>query len=509
LQFPAKSPNPCTEIAWGLGKSIDMTELRQGLAPATTPALARTLITKLQSASVPDWAWVVGLWALMVIPAVFLRAAHLEEGTVLALARGAVEDGHWLTPHMYGIRFVERPVFLSWLIAAISYPFGSVSVWSARIPHLLFLLCGGLVIFDLVRTHATKTASYFAVLCWFAAPIVAQKVVTAEPDVTVSVLLFCCFAIWWKGHEAGYVSLPRWICIGIVLAAAALTKGPQPVAYFTLGVGSFLLLRFQWREIPGFVLANAIAGLVVFAWYRAVFQPSDLALWEQHGRMGHITVQRWISDHVNLAVSMLFEWMPSSMMLIFGARPLRKVLGGSDFAVAAALYASACTLVLAFWPGEVATRYAMPGTLGLAVVSGLLFDRIRTEKPKLASAGLIVGGAVALYVIIVGWIAMPLAYNAFNHSRLVADQIEAVRPASVPFFVCSASMDHNPLLYVQGPVSALDCGRQLRGLPTHAFAAVTEQEAQFIASARPDLKVTERRNLGKTSMPILIEIGAE
>jgi hypothetical protein len=38
------------------------------------------------------------------------------------MARGAMEDGHWLTPFIYGERFAERPVLLSWLAALFGDP---------------------------------------------------------------------------------------------------------------------------------------------------------------------------------------------------------------------------------------------------------------------------------------------------------------------------------------------------------------------------------------------------
>ena len=51
-------------------------------------------ISLVRNADIPGWVWVVLLWALMAFPAAALRGAHYEEGTVIGLARGAIEDGH-------------------------------------------------------------------------------------------------------------------------------------------------------------------------------------------------------------------------------------------------------------------------------------------------------------------------------------------------------------------------------------------------------------------------------
>ena len=102
------------------------------------------------------------------------------------LARGAFEAGNWLAPHLYGNRFVERSVWLSWIAAALSWPFGGVTLWSARVPHLLFLLAGGLMVFNLVRPLPRPPPPVFGALGGYAPSMVAQPFLPAEPDVTPS-----------------------------------------------------------------------------------------------------------------------------------------------------------------------------------------------------------------------------------------------------------------------------------------------------------------------------------
>ena len=86
--------------------------------------------------------WVAGLFLTQTIPATLIRASNLEEGRIIAMARGAMEDGHWLTPFIYGERFAERPVLLSWIAALFGEATGGVTLWSLRIPHVVFFPCG-------------------------------------------------------------------------------------------------------------------------------------------------------------------------------------------------------------------------------------------------------------------------------------------------------------------------------------------------------------------------------
>ena len=51
------------------------------------------------------------------------------------------------------------------------------------------------------------------------------------------VLSFAALVVWWDGEARGRVTTGRWLACGGLLAALALTKGPQPVGFFALGVG--------------------------------------------------------------------------------------------------------------------------------------------------------------------------------------------------------------------------------------------------------------------------------
>jgi 4-amino-4-deoxy-L-arabinose transferase len=102
---------------------------------------------------------IVAVWAILVLPLVFFRGFNSDEGVAVTIARTAIEDGYWLTPHMFNLRWIERPALLSWIIAAISLPFGSVGQFTARLPIVLSLLGGCLLIFGLLRRVASLPAA--------------------------------------------------------------------------------------------------------------------------------------------------------------------------------------------------------------------------------------------------------------------------------------------------------------------------------------------------------------
>jgi 4-amino-4-deoxy-L-arabinose transferase-like glycosyltransferase len=241
---------------------------------------------KLESWGPSIYVLIAIVWFLLVVPAISIRGFHYEEDTIVALARGAAQEGHWLVPDYYGLRFVERPVLMSWLIGALAWLTGEMSQWVVRGPTVLSLLLGGVLVARLVLMHASALAALFGALCFFLCPSILQRLINAEPDVMCSVLQFLAFVMWWSSYRKGGSSIAQWLLIGAVLACAGLLKGPQPLAYFFSGVGAFLILKRRWLQLLGLTLAGAVAGGTLVSWYVAVYQTGDIAHWMEHSRIG-------------------------------------------------------------------------------------------------------------------------------------------------------------------------------------------------------------------------------
>lgn len=439
--------------------------------------------------------WILAIALLITGPALLLRAVHHEEGTVISLARGALEDGHWLTPTRYGVRFVERPVLLSWIVAALGALAGEITAPLTRLPHVAFLILGGVLVYDLVRSVGGKAAGLFGALCWFASPMVAQKAITAEPDVTTSVLLFNAFWLWWKSAAAGRLTLVRWIMIGALMGLAGLTKGPQPVGYVTIGLGLALLARRDWRQLPGFVLANAIAGVVVGAWYVAVARPDDLHGWAVHSRLFSLGGLRLVGDHLDFLISLIAEWLPGTILL--GPAIVVAWRGAKEPDIelmrAALIYGLACSLVLLVWPGGVATRYAMPANPALAVMCGVMFARWRGPHARVVVSALSIATLITAYVVVVSWIVMPLMPRLFNEAQVAGEATQAVRrTVKGPLYVLQSSAEHNMLAYVTAPIHELPSLDALAATQGTAVAVMTPQEHAALAQRAPAQDWQER-----------------
>lgn len=227
------------------------------------------------------------------MPLIFFRGYNADEGLAVINARTAVEDGYWLNTHTFNVRFVERPTLLSWIIAVISEPFGHVSQVAARLPVALFLLLGCLLIYALLRKVAASVpAALFGIALFLACPLVMRSYVMITADMPLAVLLFLAFVLWWDGYASGTLGFGRWIAIGLVLALAGLMKGPQPVSYFALGIGLFVLGSRSWRQIPGLIVAGIVCVIALAAWCGAVYAQGDEVQWATFMRLRPVALLR-------------------------------------------------------------------------------------------------------------------------------------------------------------------------------------------------------------------------
>lgn len=430
-------------------------------------------------------AVIVVVWALLALPLVVFRGYNADDGVAVTIARSALEDGHWLTPHLFNLRFIERPTLLSWIIAAISAPFGEVSQITARLPTALFLLGGCLLIHGVLRKVASPAAALFGAALFLAGPLVFRFYVQATADLPLAVLLFLAFVLWWNGYAAGPTSLGRWVAVGVALALAGLMKGPQPIAYFAFGVGLFLLGARAFREIPGLVLAGIVCVLPLAGWYWYVFATGDEAQWAAFMRLHPAAL---LPGPLHSAPSLLANTIPAIMLA--GAFLAGGGLRGNDRAPAALVraltcYASVATLAILFWPGGSAGRYFLPMVPPVCVLGGLAYDALGKRWPQLVALGVVMALTVLVYATALSVIAAPLLPRQFRQTRIDAARVtELVRAQPAPLYR-TGDTALNVLPYVPGRIANIELN-ELETMPGPAWIAVPAAQAAMLMAKRPN-----------------------
>src|SRR5688572_18809367 len=102
-----------------------------------------------------DQRWLVILLTVLGLPIFLLGLGSPalydpHESLYAEIAREMVISGDWLTPHLNGTRYLDKPPLFYWLIA-LSYQAFGVSEFSARFPGALAGLGGALVTYGIGR----------------------------------------------------------------------------------------------------------------------------------------------------------------------------------------------------------------------------------------------------------------------------------------------------------------------------------------------------------------------
>jgi len=444
----------------------------QGLARSLGSGAGRLELYLRRPGVVP--VLIILFWACAVLPNLTTRSFIYEEGTNAEIARDVLANGHLLQPFVYGIRWHEKPSLLGWLIAGLAFIIGDVNEWSARLPAIVSVLLTALLVQRVTRRYASLNASLFAALSFVFCPLLLQKLTIAEPDTVITVLSFAAFVLWWNGIASGRLTIVRWIGCGILLALLAMAKGPQPTAFFALGVAAYLIIKRRWRDLPGFVLCMALPAAAIVAWGAAIYQPGDEATWFTYARLSYRpALLDCLTRNTHDIGSLFLELLPASMMLPFIPWPWRRDGKTSDIPAIIApmlLYSGICTAILVLWPGF-NTRYAMPIAPSLAVLAGVGWDAL--EKSTYAIVRRIAGTVLALLIVyqfVLVMIIAPLFSNRFGETRIAGKAIEqAISAGPAPTYCLH--IDTNVFFYLRVPLRCLDL-TGMAALPAPAWLLV-------------------------------------
>ena len=451
-------------------------------------------------------ALIVVTWALLALPLVFFRGYFAHEGLAVTIARVALETRDWVTPHLFNIRFVERPTLQSWIVEAISAPFGGVSQVTARLPSAMFLLGGCLLIYaQLRKVAASVPAALFGAALFLACPLVIRHYVMVIADLPLAVTLFLAFYLWWGGNQNGAIGLGRWLAIGVVLAFAGLFKGPQPIAYFALGIGLFLGSR-SWRQIPGLILAGLICVAPLAAWYWAIYTPGDEATWGSFMRLKdpYGTFAGPLEESLRLLLDTLpaallaaaylmaraSAHVPETWIAVFRTGHAQtKASGARDavsghFVAALASYAFVAAALMLFWPAGSASRYYLPMVLPLCVFGGLGYDLLARRQPAIVAPVLVITAGLLLYAL--GYAAAaPFFPKQFRDAAVDGGRMTALVQAAPAPIYWSGDVGLNVFPYVPGTIRNVSL-EDLAKMPGPAWIVVAIPDADALIAQRPD-----------------------
>jgi 4-amino-4-deoxy-L-arabinose transferase-like glycosyltransferase len=248
---------------------MEQSTLNNKISLPPRPASARKAI---------PWILISIIWLAVYFQGAF-RPPLLDDAdsTHAEAAREMYQTGNYVTLHVNGIRYLEKPPFPYWLVATGFKAFG-VSEFAVRLPTILsILLLVGLAALWGLRAFGDRGGIYAGL---FVATCIGCFLFTRIfiPDVILSLLIAAALYLFLSALQAGREKEWRWYAAYGVMALAVLTKGLVATVFIGFPVVGYLLLTGEWRRWRELRIGK---GLAVFLLVGAPWH--ILAIIRNHG----------------------------------------------------------------------------------------------------------------------------------------------------------------------------------------------------------------------------------
>jgi 4-amino-4-deoxy-L-arabinose transferase-like glycosyltransferase len=230
-----------------------------------------------------------------------------DEPRYADIGRAMAVSGDWITPHLWGTPWFEKPALLYWMTAS-GFKLGLGTEWAPRLPVALASVAFLLYFFVVLRREFGSSSAWFAsaILATSAGWIVYSRV--AITDIPLAAAFGAAMLIILPA-AAGTRSF---VIAGALLGLAILAKGLVPLVLF---IPALWFFRHRIRDLA---ILFGVASLVAAPWFALVTLRNgpaflDEFFWKQHfGRFLNSTLQheRPIWFYVPVLLAGLFPWTP-------------------------------------------------------------------------------------------------------------------------------------------------------------------------------------------------------
>ncbi|NEQ08882.1 MAG: glycosyltransferase family 39 protein [Moorea sp. SIO4E2] len=222
-----------------------------------------------------------------------------HEGHFGGVAHEMLLRGDWITPHLNGSPYLNKPPLLYWLIATSTTLWGSTE-YAARLPLAIIGWLGAIVAWKWARELWNPTAGRLAalMLCsttgWF---VFTHQILI---DVLLATLLLATYYCLWRLERAPHCWI-YWLSLYSLLGLCVLTKGPVFLGFPLIGCLAIAFRQRSWRLFQQLRirLGIIVTSLVTLPWFMAVEQanPGFFHYFLFNENLKRIADTRWPPDY--------------------------------------------------------------------------------------------------------------------------------------------------------------------------------------------------------------------
>ena len=189
-----------------------------------------------------------------------------DEGRYAEVPREMIAGGDWVTPHLDGVPYFEKPPLMYWAVAACEEAFGP-SEWSVRLAPALFGVAGILMAYSAARRIYGRDAGFWSAVVLGTSLLYLAIGHLVLLDMAVSVLMSATLFCFILGMREPPGAARRWLFFGLYASAALATLTKGLMGFLIPGAVMFLwvLLLNQWRRLWPLYLPSGVSLFLVIA----------------------------------------------------------------------------------------------------------------------------------------------------------------------------------------------------------------------------------------------------
>ena len=141
------------------------------------------------------------LWAIAYLPNLGVRPLRLEEGRRATPAREMLQSGNFVLPTLYGEPYLNKPPMFFWVVATCGWVQGEVNALSTRLPSVLSLLAGALLITRFAKKDLPVETRNLSALLLLATAVMVDKGSLGEIESFLAFLILAAMVCWRWGYR--------------------------------------------------------------------------------------------------------------------------------------------------------------------------------------------------------------------------------------------------------------------------------------------------------------------
>jgi 4-amino-4-deoxy-L-arabinose transferase-like glycosyltransferase len=183
-----------------------------------------------------------------------------DEGRYAEVAREMIVSGDYVTPHLQGVKFFEKPPLFYWLQSAAIRSFG-LNEWALRLWPALFAVLGCLAVYVGGRKFFDRRTGLIATAVLATSGLYYAMSHVANLDMVLSTLLTAALLAFLTGTRAppGLRRRAALAAFFALMALAVLDKGLIGVVLPALIIATWVALTGEWRVLKALHLPSGVS----------------------------------------------------------------------------------------------------------------------------------------------------------------------------------------------------------------------------------------------------------